>query len=108
MLITQAQPVADVGCQPPVIALQLGIDDDEGAVLHLNALLLDRCHQIMMTVLLAAQQRRQQPDQAWASNDRAFMNPAPVGNDDQVHFAGLLGIPAVHGGDLPYRFHMLE
>src|SRR5690554_2523069 len=75
---------------------------------HMNTLLLHRGDEIVMTIRFTPQQGRQQPDQAWPGNLAAFMPPAPVSGNRQIHLACLRRLPGLHRRNLAIGLNMLE
>ena len=70
-------------------------------VVHADAPFLDRSDQIMMPVLVAAQDGGKQSDQGFALEGSAFVIPSAVAGDAQIHVAAERRVPAVYGGKRP-------
>ena len=71
----------------------------KGRVIYPDAPLFHRRDQIVMTILVAAQDGSKQSHQRLTLERRAFVEPGSVAGDAQIHFAAERRMPAFHGGD---------
>src|SRR5690554_7127770 len=86
----------------------IGIHDDEGMVDHMDTLFLHRGDKVVMTIHFPPQQGRQQPYQTRPGNLAAFMPPASVSGNRQIHLAYLCRLPVLHRRNLSIKLNMLE